>query len=211
MQNLRNCVKVIPNSIEDHKRLFGRLKAQNLSFHTHAPETPNTKRFVLHDLNSHPVEEIQEDLQKYGLTPTQITTIPIKYPRFADQATYIVHFDKADNVTLNIIKQAKYIRSTVARWTHYIPNGDGVNICSRCTIPGHTVTNCNRTPKCKVCSGSHLTNDCPLILAKRQQNKTEIDKIHLKCPHCGEQTHCWLSSLFWSCSLHQKQSSPPAK
>lgn len=187
IQNLDKCVGIFPNTITDHTRLFAHLKTIDLKFHTHPTDTPDTKRFVLHDLNTHPVEDIKKDLQNYGLNPTLITSIPIKHPRFDDQATYIVHFDKALNVTIDIVKQAKYICSTVARWTHYIPNGDGVIICSRCTIPGHTSRCCNRDPKCKVCSQAHLTKDCPLILAKRQQGKTEIDKQHLKCPSCDQQ------------------------
>lgn len=151
-QNLRNCTKIVPSSVEDHKWLYSHLKSKNIAFHTHPTETTNTKRFVLHDLNSHPLEDIYEDLQKYGLLPTLIAAIPVKYPRFADQATYVVHYDKSSNITLDIIKQVKYICNTVARWTHFTTNGDGVSVCSRCSTLGHTGAFCNRPPKCKVCS-----------------------------------------------------------
>lgn len=185
IQNRRNCLNVIPNTVEEHKTLYTKFKLWQWKFHTQAPEPVSAKKFVLHDLNTFPVEDIMEDLNAYGLQPDLITTIPVKRPRYPDQAVYVVHYDKSKNMTLELIRQAKYIQRTVARWEHYVQNGDGIIICSRCSCPGHSATFCNRPVKCKVCSDPHLTNECPLIVAKRHAKKTEISSDLLKCPLCN--------------------------
>lgn len=185
IQNQRNCVNVWPNTIAQHKLLYDQFKQWNWNFHTQSPEPLSLKKFVLHDLNTYPVEDIYDDLEAYGLRPALITTIPVKRPRYPDQAVYIVHYEKTSNVTLDVIRQAKYIQRTVARWDHFIQNGDGISICSRCSYPGHSATFCNRPIKCKVCSEPHLTNECPLILAKRNAKMTEISPDLLKCPLCN--------------------------
>lgn len=144
--NLRNCTSLLPNSLDDHKRLFDLFKQWDWKFHTQNPETQSSKRFVLHGLNSHPLEDIYEDLDKYGLLPTLVSTIPIKNPRYDDQAVYVIHYDKSSDITMDIIKQAKYIRNTVATWAPYKQNGDGVTVCSRCATPGHVGLWCNKPP-----------------------------------------------------------------
>lgn len=75
-----------------------------------------------------------------------------------------------------------------------------VIICSRCSTPGHSATWCNRPPKCKVCSSKHVTNDCPLIIAKREAKLSVIDKSHLKCPLCNGQH----TATFRLCQGRQK-------
>ena len=186
IQNGNNCTMLLPNSVEEHLKLCAVFKQWGWKYHTQNPEPLQYKRFVLHGLNTHPLDDLYEDLEKYGLRPALITTIPVKRPRYNDQSVYVVHYEKASDITMDIIKQAKYIRNTVARWMPYIQNGDGVTVCSRCSTPGHTAKWCNRPPRCKVCSEGHLTNDCPLIIAKRAANLNAIHISNLKCPLCGD-------------------------
>lgn len=185
-RNRRSCIDVYPNTIEDHAELSRIFLSFGWKFHTHGATKELFKKFVLHDIHDTDISGIFEDLDAYGLRPENITKLPARNPKYAGQATYIVQFKRDSGITLDIIRQAKYICRTVARWSHYTSNGDGVIICSRCCTPGHMMKHCNRSAKCKVCSENHLTNDCPLIIAKRKlANPVPIHEAHLKCPLCS--------------------------
>lgn len=186
IRNGSNCTDILVNDHKDHEALDLLFRTKlNWKYHTHPIQTNELKKFVLNGLTSFEATEIKRDLISYGLHPVSITKINPKQPRYNDQATYFVYFQKDSGVTLPILQQARYICDTVARWSHYESNGDGVIICSRCSTPGHMMKFCNRPPRCKMCANEHLTNDCPLIAAKRASNNSSVDARYLKCPLCS--------------------------
>lgn len=191
--NTNNGVRIACNSNDDHAATIKLLVDHKIAYHTFNYKSEKTKRFVIHGMNTHPIEDIMSELDEYGIKPTQITTIEITSPRYDDQAVYVAHYKNDSPITLNIVKNARYLCNTSVRWSHYHSNGDGVIFCSRCARQGHSGLYCNRPKKCGVCAeDGHTTAECKFILEKRrreaiEKKKLQIDPIHLKCPSCGGQ------------------------
>lgn len=56
--------------------------------------------------------------------------------------------------------------------------------CFRCQKFGHHRTDCSRPPKCGVCSGNHMTEECLQKLKAKQE-------VAAKCPNCSGRHHAW--------------------
>lgn len=138
------------------------------------------------------------DLEEYSITPTKLINMTIKNVRYEDHATYLVYYPKSSNITLEIIQKAYVIRSTIVKWDHYRPGGDGIPCCSNCSQLGHS-GNCTLDPKCGICSGAHIMAECEHLLNKRVYKRESIAEHLLKCPNCDEKH--WAGFLEWQARL----------
>lgn len=197
--NLRR-TKVFCNDHKQFELLVKQLEDCNIQFFHYGLQTEKLKRFVLYGLNQHPIVDIMDELEKYGIRPHLIKEMRVKKARYIDHCNYLVYYENNSGVTLNVLRQASYILSQKVYWNNYINNGDGVTLCRRCFRFGHSTSNCNLSPRCGVCAGYHPTYNCEHILGKRAANKTSIDNNLLKCANCqGPHTASYLN-----CPLRRK-------
>lgn len=81
IQNTNGGTKVLCNSSSQHKLFLDVLDNKNVSYHTYPYAADKKKRFVLYGLNTHPVEDIANDLEAYGIKPAHITNMIVKKQR----------------------------------------------------------------------------------------------------------------------------------
>lgn len=184
LQNVSDGTNVLPANIQDHSAMLELLK--NTQYFTRGLPGEGQKRFVVYGLGSADLNNIKPELAKYGINAEKILQKFPQRPRYHDHCNYIVYIKSSDNVTLDMIKQARYLCHTVVTWANFIVNGDGVTKCGRCQRFNHSKDHCNMDPRCGVCGGYHLTYNCELLAEKRAQNKTKIDPRLLKCVHCNK-------------------------
>lgn len=185
LENVRDGTNILPATIKDHAAMLEHLK--NTQYFTRDLPGQGHKRFMVYGLVSDDHNNIKPELARYGINADKVLQKFPKTPRYHDHCNYIVYVKSTDNVTLDMIKQARYICHTAVTWANFIVNGDGVTKCGRCQRFNHSKDNCNMDPRCGVCGGYHLTLNCDLLAEKRAQNKSKIDPRLLKCVHCNGQ------------------------
>lgn len=174
---------MLPATITDHKAMIEAL--QNHQHFTRTLPGEGLKRFMVYGLGSNDYDQIKPDLSKYGINAVKIAQKVPRNPRYHDHCNYVVYVKADDSITLDMIKQARYLCHTAVTWANFIVNGDGVNKCGRCQRFNHSADYCNMAPRCGVCGGFHLTSNCELLAEKRAQNKIKIDQSLLRCVHCN--------------------------
>lgn len=121
VKHLTHCTQILLNNNDDFIKASNLLQANKGHFYTY-PTTPSTmtNKFVLHCLGDIDIADVLDDLKEYGLKAAEGKKIqPAKrFARFAGQHIYIIHFDTADEVTLPLLRKAKYIGNTVVEWQH---------------------------------------------------------------------------------------------
>lgn len=168
LENVRDGTNVLPANISDHKAMIEML--QDHQHFTRGLPGEGLKRFMVYGLGSNDLDMIKPDLSKYGINAQKILQKIPRNPRYHDHCNYIVYVKTDDNITLDMIKQVRYLCHTSVTWANFIVNGDGVGKCGRCQRFNHAADNCNMDPRCGVCSGVHLTMNCELLAEKRAQN-----------------------------------------
>lgn len=130
-----------------------------------------------------------EDLMHYGLHPIEIKQMNLKTQRYPGHANYIAYFKHEDAVTLQMVKSAKYLCHTRAKWDHYNPpTSSRERQCDSCWRMGHKSFGCHLTPRCLFCSSKeHTTKNCPLEIEREKLGRQRIPKKYLKCCNCGGQ------------------------
>lgn len=108
----------------------------------------------------------------------------IKSPRYPGHANYIVYFEAADKVTLEMAKQAKFLCHTKVRWNYY-SQPKKVRQCGNCYQFGHFKYTCKMNVMCFLCAQSHSAENCPLMIKKLQMGATSIPAHLLTCANCA--------------------------
>lgn len=196
-----------------HTKTETTLKSNNINYFTYqANDTTIKKRkFIIYGLGDIDVDELQDDLQKYGLKPLDIKRMTIKNPRYEGHNNYIIYFDQSDKLTLPLLQRAKHLCSTVVKWAHYREPADRVTQCTNCWRFGHTNTGCHLPVTCMFCAKNHNASQCPLVRNKTESGAACIPTNLLKCPNCKEH-HTAINKLCASrVSFIQKRSNhhPP--
>lgn len=142
------------------------------------------RKFVLYRLVNTEVGDIISDLNLYGLEPAEVKEMTVTKPKYPGHTNFLVCFNTDDHVSMRILEKVRYINHTVIQWGNYRPPPDHILTCRNCFRLGHGTSGCYLDPRCMICAKGHKTNDCPLIIKKRNLGLSEIPKIHLKCCNC---------------------------
>lgn len=171
-----NRILIFPKSSEDHKIICELLKSNDIEFHSYTLPADKVLRLVLKNVSPNvSTDEITEDLERQNIKVSQVKqmfkynedrTNKILFPLF------IVSFGK--EVTLNEVLKIRKVCEYLISWEKY-RNGSGITQCYRCQSFGHTAQNCNKKPKCVLCSGPHKSEECKVV-----------NVTHHKCCNCGE-------------------------
>lgn len=160
------------------------LSKNKLGFYSYSKDGPKLKKFVLYGLNTETTTDIMSDLQEYGLHPIEIKAMHIRNPRYHDHNNYLVYFDKEDNISLDMVRQAKYICNTKVSWNHYRSPPEKCIQCQKCFRYNHVADNCNMPLACYLCAENHTAEKCPLAKQKKEMQADKIPEEHLKCVNC---------------------------
>lgn len=110
LQNVSDGTNVLPANIQDHSAMLELLK--NTQYFTRGLPGEGQKRFVVYGLGSADLNNIKPELAKYGINAEKILQKFPQRPRYHDHCNYIVYIKSSDNVTLDMIKQARYLCHT---------------------------------------------------------------------------------------------------
>lgn len=184
-KNLTRCTQLISNTPETFTKATAALNNLNAQYYHYPLPVPKQRRFVLYQLVDVEINEVIEDLHSYGLDPIEVKPMTIARPRYEGQLNLLVSFAHDDDITINILRKAKYIQHTVVKWDHFRQPADNILQCRNCFAYGHGTSGCHMAPRCMICANPHKTVNCHLILKKRSLNLEAIPEIYLKCCNCG--------------------------
>lgn len=184
IENLTHVVKIHTNNNEAHTKARNLLK-DNFEHYTHSfpMDGPKFRKFVIYDLCESDTADIIEDLNAYGLDPIDVKKMHVKFPRFPGHANFLVYFDDADKITLQMVERAKFVCHTKIRWAHYRSTAK-VRQCTNCYRFGHLKYGCQMKVVCFLCACQHLVDECPLMINKRESKADRISSHLLKCTNC---------------------------
>lgn len=184
-----NCV-----TADDFKRVNAALSTNKKEFYTHDLPSERTVRFVLKGLgNDYNAEDVGQELKSKGIIPTEIKVMNDESQFF----TFVLWFKKGE-MTLNKLKDTRFVLNTAIKWEAYHNKRQGITTCSRCQRPGHGRRHCNMGYRCEMCGEGHDTAACPsnekikqkldaiTDVSDRRQLRLEIPG---KCCNCNEIGH----------------------
>ena len=185
---------------EDFRRVYEKLKADNVSFYTYQTADTRPLKICVYGLPNMPIDDAKELLADINIAPEEIKKLTIKKPLYDNQVVYLLKF-KLGSVKIADLRKVKHISQMVVRWEKFHPRSyDKVAQCHRCQLLGHSSSNCNLPPRCLVCAESHKTEDCPHkrnrheITEARRRNQP-VDSSYVKCALCGKKSHCQVSAM----------------
>ena len=143
----------------------------------------------MYGLSEDDIDSIKDCLTEYGLEPAEVKPMRLKTPRRDALINYLVYFDPAIGVSLTMLKEVKYVCSTVVSWAHYRQPQTNCVQCRNCFRYNHTAESCHMKPVCMFCAQEHASVDCPLLERKKSTNKDSIPECLLKCCNCKETPH----------------------
>lgn len=128
---------------------------------SHPDETNNTFKVVLSGLPEIDTNEIISDMQNtYNIEVTKVVMFNTK----SSNKLYQCHIIKKDNTNLKSLNTIKVVYHHIIKWQAFKPKQKSPTQCYRCCMYGHGAHSCNRYAICILCSGSHLTKNCTVIL-----------------------------------------------
>lgn len=154
-------LKVFFANNKNFEKVVNKLKDKDIEYFSYTSEENKIVRFVLYGLPIINADEVKNHLNNIGLNPTFVRIINPKNTRSSETGIYCVSFKKG-SVTLNQLRNTKYVYHCVCRWEYYALNNIGPTQCRRCGMFGHGEINCNMKPKCNYCKVDHDGMDCPL-------------------------------------------------
>lgn len=154
-------LKILFTNDKNFEKVVNKLKDKDIEYFSYTSEENKIVRFVLYGLPIMNVDEVKTHLIDIGFNPTSVRIIKPKNSRSSDTGIYCVSFKKG-SVTLNQLRNTKYVYHCVCRWEYFTQNNIGPTQCRRCGMFGHGETNCYMKPKCNYCKVDHDGMDCPL-------------------------------------------------
>lgn len=177
-------LKLFPTTYESHKTIITTLKATETHYFTHPFEESKPKRFVLYGLNKYALPDVRDMLAEVNLQPMDVKYMFVKTPRYIEQCNYIVYFNRADQISLDKLKQIRAVNQTIVTWAHYQMKSNGVTCCRKCLGWGHGSLGCGLPAKCVVCAKPHIVGECPLIKLKIDGGHESVPIALIKCGNC---------------------------
>lgn len=201
---LRNCpdgVKVFPVDEPAHQSILDELSAAGYKNHfSHGTGMAKPKKFVLFGPDPLAVDVVKKMLEDAGLHPTLVTSMRIKNRRYTDEANYLIHFNRDDDINLSSLRLVRDLERTLVSWSHYKSKAPEVCVCYNCCSFGHGKMRCFMPPKCVICARAHAMEDCPFLKDKIARGLTKIATKHLRCANCS-QNH---TATYRECSERKK-------
>lgn len=210
VRNLKHCMQILVSNQNTHNETTALLAEKNIQFYSYSNTTVKQDKFVLYGLNNEDIGDIIQDLKEYGIIPVDIKKMRINTPKYTEQNNFIIYFDSDDRVTLTTLNKIRYICNTVISWAHYRqPKERSARQCKNCFRFNHDAATCKMATTCMMCAKHHATDDCPLVMRKKQLGAKSIPSFRLKCANChGEHT-----AIFANCPrrisfIHKRTSVP---
>lgn len=179
-------LKLFPASYESHQTIINSLKANGTHYFTHPFEESKPKRFVLYGLNKYELPDVKDMLAEVNLHPTDVKYMFVKARKYEEQCNYIIYFNRADQMTLDKLKQTRAVNQTIVSWDHYRMKSNGLTCCRKCLGWGHGSLGCGLPAKCVVCAKAHIVGECPLIKIKIEGGHASVPPTLIKCGNCEE-------------------------
>lgn len=173
LRNLRQCgfvfeAKFVGDAIHVRCDSSGRfrelqthLKQQKICFHTFQLKSERELKVALRGLrHDTPPEDIIEDLQSEGFTPTAATILSRNEGGGKKPTnTFLVRLRKVGS--WGKIWDLRKLLGVAIRVEEFHPK-PGLPQCYRCQNFGHASFNCNLPVRCVKCAGNHYGRECPL-------------------------------------------------
>lgn len=181
-------IKIHTTSEAVHELVRSALKNNNINAFTQPLHTtaPKMKRFVILDLSNPDLDQLLEELERYGLYPLDLKIMTIRRPKFPGHTNVLVYFDEEDHITLEVVSKALYLCHNKVTWEHYRQAAPRQRQCENCLAPGHSALYCDMPARCYYCaSHNHTAPDCPLRAMKEKLGAKAIPPRFLKCANCN--------------------------
>lgn len=173
--------QIFCNILADYNNLIEILKKNNNKFFSHDSATTKPVKFVLYGLHSVDINELIIELKaKDILNCTEVKKMNIKNQRYADQATYMLYFERGSVKQSELKEKCKVLFYTIVKWDFYRPSTKGPTRCFNCQTYGHGSKWCYLKTRCNICAGEHKSNDCPDLEKFNNADKNTV----LKCANC---------------------------
>lgn len=188
-------INIMCESIEDHEKVLQGLATNEKQYYTHDLPSQKVMRFVLKGLgNELSPTDVEEELKSKGIN---FTSVKLLNPD-STYHIFVVSFRKGE-MSLNKIKETRYVYNTSIKWESYRNKRQGITTCARCQRPGHGARHCNMGFRCELCAENHETKTCPSneqIKAKLSaitdaKDKRQIHRLEIpgKCCNCNLAGH----------------------
>lgn len=184
IKHLNRATQIRPNNTDAFVKILKELDEAKHHYYSYNNNSPKYKKFVLYGLDADDEGEIQTNLKQYGLNPAQIKPMRRKSGRTTGPTNFIVYFDKESQITLQTLKEAKYICRTVISWAHYRQPANTCIQCKNCLRYKHNTESCHMPPSCMFCAQAHESSACPLLKTRNATEASSIPQHQLKCANC---------------------------
>lgn len=175
IRRIANGVKIHAASMNDFSLLKEYCLQNKIEFFTHPPRNTGKLCVVLKGIDGFSTQEITDELEKTGIPPIAVRTIPTK----REFVLFGVDFSKA---TISFAKlNAEHSRLLHHRvvWEATRKRNAGPTICQNCCMLGHGMQSCHRPSVCMFCALNHRYSECPDKITNTDEHK---DKM--RCINC---------------------------
>ena len=177
-------MKLYVDNAKVYKDVREYCKDKNIQFYSHPLEDEKVQKFVIHGLLADTdLNEINDALKQYELSPVKVANMQQKKQLYDGHATFVIHFKKSDNVTIEKLNQIRTIGYLRIRFQKFLTRNT-VAICPKCLNPGHGSSYCGLNPRCVKCGSNHESTICPERLDKNDP-RSRIPDEKVKCANCG--------------------------
>jgi hypothetical protein len=107
-------LKCLTPDIDFYKKLKNIFIVEKINFFSHQIKEDMMDKIVLYQLPRYSLEELQEWLLDFNITPVDIKYINIKNQRYPSQTNYILYFHKKDKIN------ADFLNKTVPILNHHV-------------------------------------------------------------------------------------------
>lgn len=179
-----NGIRVIINSVENFKIVRDMFIKTKVKFYSHPLDEERTVKFVVHGLDdSTDMVALKQNLSEQGITPISITKLKIRQKKFDEQAIFLLHFYRHQNMTLEKLRTIRAIECLIVRFERYMFHRNGITQCSNCLRFSHGAKNCHLPPRCIRCGENHASANCEKKIDPKDPS-SKIPKSQVKCANC---------------------------
>lgn len=178
---LATCIKIKPESLEEHTRISERLCGFKLAFHSYAPSRPKIFRVMAYGIPKMDLSTFKNEVA--------LRQAPILDARFVDSSkngiylTAVVDFKRGETDLQQLNRKHNIVEKHIIRWGPATKRRNAIIICRRCAQIGHGITWCNESICCVYCAGEHFPKEC--TITRYDSEKKKIVSSAPKCANCA--------------------------
>lgn len=193
---------IYPQTVCDYKVIKKYCDDNGYKYITHPLNEEMITKFCLYGLEQMSHDVLENEMDRFGTKPIEITEIPIRGKRYQEQCIYVLHFMKKQNVRLESLQQITGLFHTRIKFAAYDNPNKGQPVqCKRCQSFNHGDKGCTLDYKCRRCGGSHSSYDCvhlpdledsemleelgDTVQKPKKDHMQKIDTKFVKCANCG--------------------------